>query len=487
MNRTKFTIYNLQFSNQGGQSLVEILVALAIFSLTMTAAFQLFFGGQSLSVDNRNVALATDYAWEGMEALRNIRSRNWNELTDGSHSLVFQNNEWMFASSSSSESQDLFTRTVTIGTGVSEDIKIATTTVTWQAEQGGRLQSVVLVEQLTNWEDLTYSSCKVEPLSGNWALPVSVGSGDLGSGNSGTDVVVRLPYVYVSGVASASAKPDIFVFDVTNPASPQLVESLDIGSGGINSIFIKDNYLYAASPNDSKELIIINITDPLNIAEVGFYNLSGSADGLGIIVFSNIAAIGREDSATNELAFMNVINPASPSVISQFVTGGDVNDFAIRDTRLFLVSEESDEDVWVYDIANPANPIFISSYDITGTTEDLSIFVHEKKGTTLLVGNEQNELVSIGATTTAQMYVRDRVFFGGDVNDITCVGGDLAFLATSDANKEFMIVNLADPDNLVEHASLNYPALATGIDFADNKVFMAVRSNDALRIITSSP
>jgi len=85
------------------------------------------------------------------------------------------------------------------------------------------------------------------------------------------------------------------------------------------------------------------------------------------------------------------------------------------------------------------------------------------------------------------MYVRDRVFFGGDVNDITCVGGDLAFLATSDANKEFMIVNLADPDNLVEHASLNYPALATGIDFADNKVFMAVRSNDALRIITSSP
>lgn len=468
-----------------GQSLIEILVALAIFSLAMTAAFQLFFGGQSLSVDNRNVALANNYTWEAVEALRNIRARNWNELTDGQHSLIFQNNEWIFSSSTVTESRDIFTRTVTIGTGLSENIKIATTTVSWIVDQG-RPQSVTVVEQLANWEDLTYSSCKVEPLSGNWAMPVSVGSGDLGAGNSGTDVAVRLPYVYVSGIASSAAKPDIFVFDASNPASPKLVESLDIGSGGINSIFIKGNYLYAVSPNNSKELIIIDITDPLNISEAGSYDLSGSADGLSVIVFSNTAAVGREDSATNELAFLDVVNPASPSIIGQFATGGDINDFAIRDTRLFLVSEESDEDIWVYDITNPAAPAFISSYDITGTTEDLSIFIHEKNGTTLLVGNEQNEIVSIGATTTSQMYVRDRVLFGGDVNDITCVGGDLAFLATSDSTKEFVIVNFTDPDNLVEYASLNYPALATGIDFADNKVFMAVRSNDALRIITSS-
>src|SRR3989344_210651 len=477
---------NRRKKTEDGQSLVEILIALAIFSLTTTAAFQLFFGGQSLSIDNRNVALATDYGWEGMEALRNIRSRNWEELTDGAHSLVFQNNEWMFASSSTSESQDIFTRTVTIGTGISEDIKIATTTVTWQGDQG-RLQSVVLVEQLTNWEDLAYSSCKIEQLSGNWALPVSLGSGDIGAGNSGTDVVVRLPYVYVSGTASTASKHDIFVFDVSDPNAPILKKSLDIGAGGINSIFVKGNYLYAASVNDNKELIIFNISDPVNMSEVGSYNLSGSADGIGVIAFSNTVALGRSVSATKELAFINVNNPASPTFISQTATGGDVNDFAVRDTRLFLVSEESDEDVWVFDISNSLAPVLLSTYDITGITEDLSIFFNEKKGATLLVGNEQNEIVSIGATTTAQMYVRDRVLFGGDVNDITCVGGDLAFLATADSNKEFLVVNLADPENLVEYASLNYPALATGIDFADNKVFMSVRSNDALRIITSSP
>ena len=138
-------------------------------------------------------------------------------------------------------------------------------------------------------------------------------------------------------------------------------------------------------------------------------------------------------------------------------------------------------------MSNPLNPTFISTYDITGTTEDLSIYFHERNGTTLLVGNEQNEVVSIGATSTAAMYVRDRATFGGWINDITCVGGDLAFLATEDSNKEFLIVNLADPDNISEYAFLNFPANATGIDFAGNKVFLSVRSTDALLIITSGP
>lgn len=487
MNRAQFTICNLQFSNSNtGQSLIEILVALAIFAITTTAAFQLFFGGQSLSVDNRNIGLATDYVWQGVEALRNIRARNWDELTDGQHSLVFQNNEWVFAPTTVTETQDIFTRTIVIGTGASEDIKMATITVSWIVNQD-RPQSVTIVEQLTNWEDLAYSSCKIEPLLGNWALPVSIGSGDIGSGNSGTDVVVRLPYAFVSGAAASAAKPDIFVFDVSNPNAPQLVESLDIGSYGINQIFIKGNYLYGASSDDSKELVIIDIADPLNIYLAGSYSLSGTTNAISVIAFSDTVAIGREDPATYELTFLNVANPASPSLISQVATGGDVNDFVIRDTRLFLVSEESDEGVWVYDIVDPAHPAFISNYDIDGTTEDLSIFVHEKNGTTLLVGNEQNEIVSIGATNTAQMYVRDRAMFGGWINDITCVGGDLAFLATADSNKEFLIVSMADPDNLSGYASLNFPALATGIDFADNKVYLSVRSNDALRIITSSP
>ena len=472
-----------QITKQSGQSVLEVVVALGIFAISLAASFQLFFGGQTLSEDSLNVELAMNYAREGAEAARTVRDRNWAELTSGDHGLEFNGYEWMFGSTSISDIRDIFTRVVSIY-AESENERIATTSVSWATN--GPSQRVELVEKLTNWEYPLSSSCKTDPLVGDWSAPQTIGTGDLGAGNEGTDIVVQLPYVFMSGKASSSSKPDVFVFNVSNPAAPVLVASLDIGSGGINSLHVSGNYLYAASDNDSKELIIFNITTPASISQVGSLGLSGSANALSVTSFGNTVAIGRTDSASYEIAFIDVTNPASPTVIDQVATGGDVYDFAAASDRLFAVSKESDADVWVFDISNPAVPVFVNSHDIDGTTEDLSIYLHYKGGNrNLLIGNEEDEIVILGATTTTQMYVRDRLTTGGYVNDIVCAVGDLAFLATTNSTKEFFIVNVANPDNIVEYASLNYPQMGTGIDFVDNMVFMSVRSNDALRIITS--
>lgn len=463
-----------------GQSLIELLVALGIFVMSISAGFQLFFGGQNLSIDSANVGLASDYGQEAVEAVRTIQDRNWSELTDGSHGLVFQNNEWMFGSSSANESRDIFTRTIAVGT-VDSNTKIATTTITWQTDPL-RTQTVELVERLTNYQE-PLKGCVSDPISGNWAAPRVIGSADIGAGNSGTDLALKLPYVFVSGTASTASKPDLFVFNVTNEAAPSLVQSINIGSGGINALYVKDNYLYAASPNDNTELLIFNIADPANPNQVGSYNMTGSSNAVAVAAFGDTVAVGRLDSATYELTFFNVTDPASPSIISQIATDGTVYDFYVAYKELYLVSEESDPDVWIYDITDTLNPTLITNYDIPGETEDRTIYVQEKGGTNILVGNEGNELITIGATNTAQMFVRDRIDIGNDVNDITCVEGDLLFLATDNSTKEFLIINGADPDNLVEYSYLNFPQVASGIEYAMNRVYVSVRSNDAFKIV----
>ncbi|GEM_PF-701648 len=463
-----------------GQSLIELLVALGVFVISISAGFQLFFGGQNLSIDSANIGLASDYGQEAVEAVRTIQDRNWAELTDGSHGLVFQNNEWMFGSSSVSESRDIFTRTIAVGT-IDANTKIATTTITWQTDPL-RTQTVELVERLTNWQEPS-KGCVSDPISGNWAAPRVIGSADIGAGNSGTDVALKLPYAFVSGTASTASKPDLFVFNTTNETAPALVTSINIGSGGINALYVKDNYLYAASPNDNTELLIFNITDPANPAQVGSYNMTGSSDAFGVAAFGNTVAVGRSESATYELTFFNVTNPASPSIISQITTGGAVRDFYVAYKKLYLISDESDADVWIYDITDTANPTLITAYDIPGTTEDRTVYVQEKGGTNILVGNEGDELITIGATNTAQMYVRDRINLGSDINDITCVESDLLFLATDNSTKEFLIVNGANPDDLVEYASLNFSQVASGIEYALNRIYVSVRSNDAFKIV----
>jgi len=117
--------------NIKGQSLVEILVSLGIFAIVVSAVFFLFFGGQSLSVDSSNAQIATEYASEGLEAVRSIRDRDWDELGDGSYGLVFQSGQWEF--SSSEDTKDIFTRTIFIST-VDANTKQASTTVTWQTD-----------------------------------------------------------------------------------------------------------------------------------------------------------------------------------------------------------------------------------------------------------------------------------------------------------------------------------------------------------------
>lgn len=469
-----------------GQSLVEILVAITVFITVAGAITTALYGGQNAGVDAENATSAGELALEGREAVRSIRNRSWTELTDGVHGLNFSGSQWVLLGAS--DTRDIFTRVVEIASP-DANTKIATTTITWSTDPQ-RVQRTTVVEKLSRWDNPSQGTCKLGPLTGNWTNPQVLSSVDLGAGISGTDVVVKLPYVYMSGVSSTASKHDIFVYNVSNPSSPQFSASLNIGSNGINALFARGNYLYAASPNDTKELIIFDISTPGSISEAGYFNLTGSTDAFSVIAFGpSTVAIGRDEAASKELTFLNVANPASPSIISEVAISDDVNDFTATNERLFLVSEDSAPDIWVYDITDPLNPTFVNSHQL-GDNDYISIYLQDKDGYSLLIGSENensNQLMTIGATNTAQMYIRDTIVPGGEVNDIVCVESDLAFLATTNSTKEFLVMNVLNPDNITEYASLNFPQMGTGIDFADNKVFMSVRSNDALRIITSGP
>jgi hypothetical protein len=202
-------------------------------------------------------------------------------------------------------------------------------------------------------------------LSGNWASPKSVSLTSIGSGNTGTDVLVKWPYAFLSAVSATSNHPDLFVYDVTNPVAPVLVKSVDIGAGGINTLWIQGNYLYGASPNDGKELVIFDITTPASTSEVGHYDLTGATDALSVAVFGNTAVVGRLSAAANEIGFVNIANPALPTLIREDPShDGDVYDESYAGNRLYIIARQSDEDIYIYDITNDANPVYVGFHDI---------------------------------------------------------------------------------------------------------------------------
>lgn len=133
---------------QSGFSLVEVLLAVSVFSLIVTGLIGgLIYGQESTALAGQR-ARAAILADEGLEAVRNIRDANFSNLTDGTFGLTTTGNQWNL--SGSSDATDIFTRAITIS-AVDAKRKQVTSTVTWQ-QNAQRNGTVSVVTYLTNWK-----------------------------------------------------------------------------------------------------------------------------------------------------------------------------------------------------------------------------------------------------------------------------------------------------------------------------------------------
>ncbi len=97
---------------QEGQSLLELIVAMAIFSLIGAAMISMvtgsFIGLQRGGEETQAQALAQ----EGIEAVRAIRDRAWNENVYSTSSVATLGNEWVFSGEGTTETIGQFTRVI---------------------------------------------------------------------------------------------------------------------------------------------------------------------------------------------------------------------------------------------------------------------------------------------------------------------------------------------------------------------------------------
>lgn len=137
-------------SKAGGFSVVEVLLAVAVLAVLVTAFTGTIFYGEEgtalAGVRNRAVFLAD----EGLEATRNIRDASFANLVNGTYGLAISGGQWTF--SGTADIDDIFTRQITIADStISANFKLVTATVTWQQNQQ-RMGNVTLESEMTNWQ-----------------------------------------------------------------------------------------------------------------------------------------------------------------------------------------------------------------------------------------------------------------------------------------------------------------------------------------------
>jgi Tfp pilus assembly protein PilV len=211
-----------------GFSLVEVVLAGAVFGLLVSALVTAYLFGQEATATAGQRARAEGLADEGLEAVRNIRDDNYSNLTDGNHGLAIAGGIWTF--SGVSDATDIFTRQVAISS-VDADRKLVVSTVSWQ-QTPQRTGSVSATTYLTNW------SGSVPP-----TRPGMLAYADT-TVNGGDGVVYKT--LNTAGVWSAPAS----VPDIAAPDNELVVRTQLYASSTRNEKILVTKHVQAGAGND---------------------------------------------------------------------------------------------------------------------------------------------------------------------------------------------------------------------------------------------
>jgi hypothetical protein len=153
----------------------------------------------------------------------------------------------------------------------------------------------------------------------NPASPTMIGSTNTGTaGVHVADIKVVGNYAYVSGQSTDQNPPlsQVLVFDVSNPASPYLLSSLQAGHSP-QGLDVEGNFWYQTIYDNDltygvPTLDIYNISNPSTFYQAGTAILSGSCHPQDVAVEGTIAYVACY--ANSSVAVVDVSNPASPTV-----------------------------------------------------------------------------------------------------------------------------------------------------------------------------
>lgn len=193
------------YTNKNAFSLVEIIVAMAIFIIFAGSATTSILGSYRISKLGAEQSEATAIATEGIEAVQSMRNSSWSniDVVDGDYNLN-NSGDWAF-DAPADVINGKYTRVINIssvqrdgggdiGSGtVDPDTKLITSTVSW-AGIDGNTDSVVLTSYLTNWQ-----------------ISMSTVSGNVGGGPDYTSCVEYCSYSdslnnYTSSVCKSQNK-----------------------------------------------------------------------------------------------------------------------------------------------------------------------------------------------------------------------------------------------------------------------------------------
>jgi hypothetical protein len=218
----------------------------------------------------------------------------------------------------------------------------------------------------------------------NPANPVEVGAYD--TSWDANKVAIAGNYAYV-----ADGGAGLKVIDVSNPAHPDQVGDAWT-PGYAEDVAVASNYAYVAYsqsywPLDQSGLLIASIISPTHPTQESTFPMAGSLfEGtVGVTVMGNYAYVANTLSG---LRIINVSDPANPYEVGFYNTPGTATGVVVNGDYAYVAAGNAG--LRIIDVSDPANPVEVSFYDTPGYAAAVSVignyvYVADGKDSGLLI------------------------------------------------------------------------------------------------------
>lgn len=486
-----------------GSSTLELMIAFAILTMTLTALVSVFFGNQSVTVDTQT----------STEAL----ARASREL-EKEHVLAATN----YLSASSTSSSETFGGIMYSLSMLVQDLtpckKVATSTVSWSL---GPLRplAISLTTYLTDTQGALSAGgdCFVDPPTSGWSNPTRFASDTFNPGKPlALDVLGRIAYLAedkspflkiadTSGATLGQTSGLFLSYSNSFTASGQ-INALDAIRYVNPSTGVVKKYLFAAMNSSSAQLAVFDVTTPTAPTLVATRTLSSCVtgsfpEGWYVVAYGNRLYLTTRETAGPELHVFDITTPSSPSELSvgsAGCKGYEMNDtieqFSVRDQTvggvskryLFAATDQDSKELRVLDITNSLAITDASSIDLAGNQDGASLFLVGQKlyfGRLSASGSELFVYDTSNPDSTLPLLGSKDI--GADVLGIK-VAGSFAFIATGKVNQEFQVWKITDPANISSIALLNFGnVVGSGIDYEPDFIYATGQSTPNFQILYS--
>ncbi len=487
-------------NSQSAQSLVEVLLAITLFTLMVGGAITLIMDSYKTNLSTIEETRAHTYAREGLEAARSIRDRNYLLLiNDADGTGLTTTNGYYEFSGSSNTLNNLYTRKIFVedvyrdingnivasGGTLDPQTKKITSQVNWKTRQ------LSLTSYLANWQRLnwirttltefnqgtfnnTQASAASTPPADNGEVKLNItqsdsgfySSADLGNHTNNNFSVGNYAYTTVD-----RDNKGFQVVDISNINSPTPVTFVDVGDKGLG-IAVSGNYAYVTTEDADDSFTVVDISNPISPVYKTKIDIQG--EGKNVAVSGNYAFVAVDED-NKGLAVVNITNPLSPTLVTTINIGDEGTDIVIEGNYAYMSVDKESAGLAIVNISNPNSPTLTTTLNVQESARGI-----DKNGNYLYIAVEDDpNLAIVNVSNPSSPILVSTLDISGNAESRDIAFQDnYAYLGMDDTNNGITSINVSNVNSPSLAYTLDIQGKANGAFSDPQYVFISTDTNN---------